>query len=1109
MKINVSQDKCVGCNRCIRECPVETANIAWQDLDGNSKVKIDHTRCIACGSCLPVCAQDARYYEDDTETFFKDLAAGEAVTVITDPSFKTSFPRWKNLLTLLKGRGVRGIFDVSPGADMYVWATLRYLAENPGASLISPPCPAVVSYCRIHKSELLPYLSPVRSPAGCLAAYLREYRGMREKLALLSPCVAGTAEAGEIAYHVTFAKLAGYLERLSAAFPEEETEFDNPRSGLGSIMFMPGGLTENIEYVTEKMTGEKPRVERSGGRELYEDLDCFAGTDPALRPRILEVLHCARGCYFGPAGTADNGGKNIFALREAVNREALNLDRGYYRRLYRQYDTAFALDTFLCRHAPGEQPKRSVTEADIEAAFAGLGKHTEKSRTINCGACGSGACREMAEKIAWGINIPFNCMAKSHEDMLAEHRRNITLYRKNAEYIDLVHDVGFTLLSVTNENFDQVVANALESICITMAGQGAYLWRAVEKKGEIRLHCFSGYPQPEFKPFNKTLLPGWIEELSRGRNVGRNLSIMSEGEKKIFYRRGVVSVLAVPIFIRDKFWGCISLHSGEEQSFAEEDIAAITAGGLLIVSSIMEREMTRSLIEVKEQALAGTQAKSDFLSRMSHEIRTPMNAIVGMTRIAEHTSDVTRLKYCLATINASSNHLLGLINDILDMSKIEAGKFDLDSVPFNLEETLIKVCNIITEKTDKKGLVLRVITPPGMHLSYLGDELRLSQVLTNLLSNAVKFTPEGGKITIQAGVLAEEGDYNRLYFSVSDTGIGMNAGQMERLFMPFQQADKNITQRFGGTGLGLAISKSIVEKMNGRIWVESEIGAGSVFLFEICLTRQDESPQDRQYPGLRLLLLEDDAEVRRQFLQIADACSITTAAAEDGKEAAAMIKKNNGAGIPFDAVFVNGLGTAEQLSSLAGGGRIVLLCSFLEWSRIEERAAGRGIHRFLTKPIFPSGLLDVLDKLTDRTGGKAEPAGPEERPDLSGVRLLLAEDIEINQEIFKAILENTGITIDTANNGAEALQKFRDLPGGYDLIVMDIQMPEMNGLESTRAIRALDIPRASSIPIIAMTANVFREDIETCLAAGMNDHLRKPVDEKALIEKINFFAKQK
>ncbi|MDR2662048.1 MAG: response regulator [Treponema sp.] len=1109
--INVIQDKCVGCNRCIRECPVETANIAWQDLDGSCKVKIDHARCIACGSCLPVCAQGARYYEDDTETFFKDLAGGEAITVVTDPSFTASFPGWKNLLALLRGRGVRGIFDVSLGADIYVWATLRYLAENPGASLISSSCPALVSYCELHKTEVLPYLSPVRSPAGCLAAYLREYRGVRDKLALFSPCIAGSAGTGEIAYHVSFAKLAGYLEASETVLPEEERGFDNPASGLGSLVSIPGGLRENIEYITQKMTKKKLPVDRSGGRELYEDIDSFAGTDQALRPRILDVLHCPRGCYFGPAGKAE---KNIFALRDALARTraaALNLDRGgYYRRLYRQYDAAFTPDTFLCRHTPGES-KRSVTEAEIEEAFAALGKCTGESRSINCGACGSATCREMAGKIALKINIPFNCMMKTREDIKLERQRNVTLYRKNAEYIELVHDVGFTLLSVTNENFDQVVTNALESICITMAGQGAYLWRAVEEKGEIWLQCFSGYPKADFKAFNKTLFHGWIEELSRGRNVGRNLSIMSEEEKEIFYRQGIVSVLAVPIFIRDKFWGCISLHSGAEQSFAEEDVTAITAGGLLIVSSIIEREMTRALIEVKEQALAGTRAKSDFLSRMSHEIRTPMNAIIGMTRIAAHTNDVGRLKYCLSTINSSSNHLLGLINDILDMSKIEAGKFDLDSVPFNLEETLIKVCNIITEKTDKKGQALRVITSPGMHLAYLGDELRLSQVLTNLLSNAVKFTPEGGKITVQAGVLAEEGDHNRLYFSVSDTGIGMNAEQMERLFMPFQQADKNITQRFGGTGLGLAISKSIVEKMNGQIWVESEIGTGSVFLFEVCLARRDEGPREKKSypPGLRLLLLEDDGEVRRQFLQIADACGVATAAAEDSKEAAAMIETNNAGGTPFAAVFAGSLEAAERLSSLAGGDRVVLLCSFLEWSRIEERAAGRGIHRFLTKPIFPSGLLEVLDKLTDRTGGKTEPPGLEERPDLRGVRLLLAEDIEINQEIFKAILENTGIVIDTADNGAEAVQKFRNCPGGYDMIVMDVQMPEMNGLEATRAIRALDVPGAASIPIIAMTANVFREDIETCLAAGMNDHLRKPVDEKALIEKITFFAKQK
>jgi signal transduction histidine kinase/CheY-like chemotaxis protein/iron only hydrogenase large subunit-like protein len=1109
--INTKADRCVGCNRCIRECPIETANITYQDLDGNIKVKVDNTQCIACGSCLPVCAHGSRYYEDDTEAFFNDLAAGEEITVLTAPSLKTSFPRWKNLLALLKRLGVRQIFDVSLGADIYVWATLTYLERNPVDSLISQTCPVIVSYGEIHKNELLPYLLPVQSPMGCLAVYLQEYRGVKDKLAALSPCIAKGnefEETGSIAYNVTFAKLSEYLERSQLAFPEDEAAFDNDESGLGAIFPMPGGLKENIDYITKK----KLRVQRSEGREIYEDMDRFAGTDKALRPRILEVLHCTKGCNLGPGSIAE---KNIFEIQEVMDRArdaALDLDRDdYYGRIYRQYDKTFVLDRFLRSYTQAEQSKRIVTEEDIEAAFIDLNKDTEERRNFNCGACGSNTCREMARKIALKINIPLNCMVKSHDDVRLEHQRNVTLYRKNAEYIELVHNVGFTLLSVTSEDFDQVVTNALEAICTTLESHGVYLWRAAEEEGEIWLHCYSGYPEGKLKPFNEAVLPGWIGELSLGRNVGRNLSIMSVREKKRFQKQGVASVLAVPIFIRDKFWGCVSLHSGREQSFAEEDVAAVSAGGLLIVASIMEREMTGTLIEVKEQALAGTQAKSDFLSQMSHEIRTPMNAIIGMTKIAAHTNDVGRLKYCLSTINASSNHLLGLINDVLDMSKIEAGKFDLDSVPFNLEETLIKVCNIITEKTDKKDQALRVITAPDMHLSYLGDELRLFQVLTNLLSNAVKFTPEGGKITVQAGILAEEGDYDRLSFSVSDTGIGMNAEQMERLFMPFQQADKNITQRFGGTGLGLAISKSIVEKMNGRIWVESEIGTGSVFLFEVCLIRQDESPRDRKgYPeGLRLLLLEDDCEVRRQFLQIADACGITTAAAEDGKEAAAMIEENNARSTPFDAVFVSGLPAAEQLSSLAGEGRIVLLCSFLEWSRIEERAAGSGIHRFLTKPIFPSGLLEAIERLTGSSEEKTESLRSEELPDFSGLRLLLAEDIEINQEIFKAILEDTGIVIDTASNGAEAVRQFKEQSGNYDIIIMDVQMPEMNGLEATRAIRALGTLRSTSIPILAMTANVFKEDIEKCLAAGMNDHLRKPVDEKALIEKITFFAKRK
>ena len=384
------------------------------------------------------------------------------------------------------------------------------------------------------------------------------------------------------------------------------------------------------------------------------------------------------------------------------------------------------------------------------------------------------------------------------------------------------------------------------------------------------------------------------------------------------------------------------------------------------------------LMYEKENAQAAAKAKSDFLSRMSHEMRTPMNAIIGMTAIAETTDDISKLKYCLSTISASSGHLLGIINDVLDMSKIEAGKFELENVPMNLEKTLMKINNIVIGNMEKKKQKFNIILSKDLHLNYNADDLRLSQVITNLLSNATKFTPEGGIITLSVEKAGETGDTVTLRISVSDTGIGMTGEQISRLFNAFEQADGSVSRRFGGTGLGLIISKSIVEKMGGRVWVESEVGAGSTFTFEINLERA--SHQD-----------------------------IIT----------------------------------------------------YEGTRPEEKAA-----------------------------------------DLSGVHIILAEDVDINREIFLTLLEDTHISVDCAENGLEAVDLFKRDPGKYNLIVMDVQMPEMDGYQATRTIRGLDVPEAKTIPIIAMTANAFKEDIERCLESGMNDHLPKPIDEKSVINKI-------
>ena len=387
-----------------------------------------------------------------------------------------------------------------------------------------------------------------------------------------------------------------------------------------------------------------------------------------------------------------------------------------------------------------------------------------------------------------------------------------------------------------------------------------------------------------------------------------------------------------------------------------------------------------------EKAQAASFAKSNFLSNMSHEIRTPMNAIIGMTTIGKTADDLEKKDYAFGKIEGAANHLLGVINDILEMSKIESGKFELTFVEFNLEKLLQKVTNIISFPVNEKRQKFTVHIDDDVPRSLVGDDQRLTQVITNLLSNAVKFTPEEGSIHLGVNLEQSLNNFYRLKFSVKDTGIGISSEQKERLFTSFEQAEKSTSRKFGGTGLGLAISKSIVELMDGTIWIESELGQGAAFFFTINIKGGENNPH-----------AETDSPQNK-----------TTAGAVQ-----------------------------------------------------TETFAGR--------------------------------------------RLLLAEDVDINREIVIELLKPLQLEIDCAVNGLETVQMFTAGSEKYDLIFMDVQMPEMDGFEATRKIRALDLPNAKEIPILAMTANVFREDIEKCLKAGMNDHIGKPLDIDDVLKKLKYY----
>ena len=388
------------------------------------------------------------------------------------------------------------------------------------------------------------------------------------------------------------------------------------------------------------------------------------------------------------------------------------------------------------------------------------------------------------------------------------------------------------------------------------------------------------------------------------------------------------------------------------------------------------RKMINAIAELKTEADLASKAKGLFLSNMSHEIRTPLNAIIGMISIGQGSGDIEKKDYCFSRAESASKHLLGLINDILDISKIEADKLELSYGELNFENMLANIVNLANVRIEEKKQSFIVKLSEDMPAYIEGDELRLSQVITNLLTNAIKFTPENGTVTLDVSKTEETDNDVELRVEVTDTGIGISEEQQERLFSSFSQADSSITQKFGGTGLGLAISKRIIEMMGGKIWIESELGKGAKFIFTI----------------------------RAQKISI------------------------------------------KQLEARA--------------SAVQEEKKSRYDFRAYT--------------------------------------ILIAEDIDINREIMSAILEETNITIDYANDGAIAVEMFSSKPDRYNLILMDVNMPVMNGYEATREIRAIDSEQARHIPIVAMTANVFREDIERCLASGMNDHTGKPIDANAL-----------
>ena len=637
--------------------------------------------------------------------------------------------------------------------------------------------------------------------------------------------------------------------------------------------------------------------------------------------------------------------------------------------------------------------------------------------------------------------------------------------------------------------------------------EGNYIIRGKSFKNSSFFEFYKSYNQPGVAAQQQL-----FEEIRSG--TGSFIMLDSKGRERIVAHTPITSTR-----------GWVLLNAAPVSDLVADTvdwllIGAVTAGLLLllIIDFLYMLSFNKKLRVMAREAESANKAKTDFLSTMSHDIRTPMNAIIGLTAIAEkNLDDREAVGENLRKIGLAGNHLLTLINDILDISKVESGKLSLSPLTFSIVETAENLVNLSQPMIKEKNIDFS-FRINRMEKEYLyADQLRLNQIYINILSNAIKYTEPGGSVSVD--LREEESEKEgcvRLVYRVSDTGIGMTPEFMEKMFEPFSRQTDSRVNSIQGTGLGLAITRQMVELMNGTIDCQSEVGKGTTFTVVLDIPIAERQLEEMRFEdNMDVLIADDDPILLDTAADTLESLGISADKAESGPEALEMIRRRHAEGKDYDVVILDwkmpgmdGVETIRQIRAETAGQLPVLLTSAYDWSDIEDEAKEAGADGFIGKPLFRSRLYEKISELLGAEPGAVEPE--DNYADLAGLNILVAEDNDINWEIISAMLGMFGITTERAENGRICVDKMAAAAeGSYELIFMDVQMPEMNGLDATRNIRRLENKWAASIPIIAMTADAFSENIAECLEAGMNGHIAKPVDMKLVIKEIRRIKEEK